>query len=149
MREQKSPHVSVLDNGNRWQCHVLGVWPSALGPFPCIGEGDLVASGTQAGGTQAHGDACLVHHLEHIHQPPAFLTDKIALALTLLTEVQGRVGRAAVTHFVIESGKGDAVARADGAIGLQSVFGDDKQGDSFYPRCATGHLGKHQVHDIL
>ena len=95
-------------------------------------EGLQVTGIAEGGGTDADHDARLVHHLKHLRQPSAFLTNEVADCSRLavrrvcsIAETKHYVRGSAVAHLVVETRQGHIIADHTG-LRLQ-VLGNDEQ----------------------
>ena len=64
--------------------------------------------------------------MEHVFEAFILLANEVAKAFTAFTKIQQCVGRATLTHLVIEARQRDMIRRAQGAVGLHTNFGNQK-----------------------
>ena len=94
-------------------------WVASLPPRLRVRQARFVSRHADGGGSCAHRDARFVHHVEHAAQPFAGLADEIAdrpgcasHRVATFTEVEQRIGDAAVAEFVVQAGECHVVALA-------------------------------------
>ena len=94
----------------------------------------------------AHAQAGMAHHGEHIKQAASGFADEVAFGFV---ELHHAGGAGVDAHFVFDGGGGHAVSPADAAVGLDFVFGHDKQRKAFDAGGGTGQAGEHEVDNVF
>ena len=119
---------------------------AALYTLMCVSQGVLVSTFGHSMAFNAHAQACMVHHGEHVVQAFACFTNQMAAC----TFKSHHTSRARVyAHFVFQRHGMGMVVSAHAAIGLYPVFRHQKQRNAFHARRSIGQTRQHHVHDVV
>ncbi len=95
------------------------------------------------------GEACEVHHDEHVLEAAILLAHEISNGATLVTIRQHGRGARVNAELVLERDAVDVVARAEAAVGVDQEFRHDEQRDALDALGRVGRAREHEVDDVL
>ena len=140
----------MLDDGHPRSVRVLHLGDvHALNPLLRVLKGVEVGG---SGGTQGllpHHHPGLVHHLEHVADALALLSDQVADAVVVVPEVEGAGGGGVNPHLVLYTCALDVVELPDGAVRTHPELGDEEEADPLDSRRRPLGSGEHHVNDVL
>ena len=119
---------------------------AALYALMRVSQGVLVSAFGHGMAFNAHAQARMVHHREHVVQTFARFTNQMAARAFK----SHHASRARVyAHFVFQRHGMGMVVSAHAAIGLYPVFGYQKQRNAFHTRRCIRQARQHHVHDVV
>ncbi len=148
--EQHPPDVGMLDDGHPRSIGVLHLRDvHALDSLPRVLEGVEVGGSGGAQGLLPHHHSGLVHHLEHVRDALALLSDQVADAVVVVPEVEGAGGGGVNPHLVLYARDVDVVELPEGAVRIDAVLGNEEEADPLDSRRRSLGSGEHHVDDVL
>ena len=145
--QQHAPHVGVHDDrvGDLVRC-LRADQGARLQAFAGVAEGALEGPFGDTQALQADLEARVVHHREHAGQALVRLAQQPAPGAV---EVHHAGGGALDPHLVLDGAAPQAVALAQGAIGIGDELRHQEQTDALHPGRRVRQARQHQVDDVL
>jgi len=128
---------------------VLADCHTALHALTGIVEGMLARTFRQGNPLQAHRQARVIHHGEHIAQAFVFHTHQVAHGADIVSIGHSAGGTGVNTQLVLDADRVDIVALANLASFIDQEFRHDKQRNTLHPRWRIGRAGEHQMDNIV
>ena len=155
LRQQHSPHIGVLGQGDLWLGGLGTEWPT-LEALARIGEGLQIAGVADSRAGNPDAEARLVHHREHDWQPLADGADEVADRASCTPRPMGSVaehGRgvdgAPRAHLVVDASEDDIVALPEGTILCDKAFRHNEDRDALGAGCGVRGAGQHEMDDVV
>ena len=145
-RQQHAAHVRMHDDRVGRQVRRFHAGEAAhLQPLFRVDQRVLIGNLGLAQPLHTHAQARRIHHHEHRVQALVRLPHEPAGG-RVQVQLAGRV--AVDAHFLLDRTAGDAIARADAAIGRGNELGHDEQRNSPGAGRSVRQAREHQVHDV-
>ena len=121
---------------------------SSLWAFIGILQGGVVGCRCNGRCSTAYGNACAVHHHEHIVQSFVGFTDQEAATIASVAKPQVGGAIAFLAHF-LEIGDRGHVIGGESSVCIWTVFGHDKKRNSFGAFGCSFDTGKKKVNNVF
>ena len=145
--QQHAAHIRVLNNGHAGR--IGRAHGTALHPIARVLHRLLVGAFRYRQTFDAHAQACVVHHGEHIVQALVGLANQITDRAALISEAHHGGGAAVDAQLVLQRYATHVVACAQATVCIDQEFGHDEQGDAFHPGRRVRQAGQHQMDDVV
>ena len=144
---QHAADIRVLDDGHT--SRVRAAYRTALHAVAGVLNGLLVGAFGHGHAFDAHAQAGVVHHGEHIAQAFIGLAHQVADGAAFVAKAHHRSRAAVDAQLVFQRYAAHIVTRAQAAVGVHHELGHDEQRDALHASRGVGQTGQHQVDNIV
>ena len=144
--QQHAPDVRVAVDGNGF---IGSIKCLALFAFGGIIPGVLIGALGDADAFQPDGQPRVVHHREHVFNPPVFLADQVCFGAAVVAEGHDAGGAGVDPHLMFERHAPEVVAVAQGAVVLDQELRHHEQRQPLDAVRAVRRAGEHHVDDVF